>query len=1293
MAKTTVPSQYIADNAVTTAKIAANAITAEQIAGGAIVSVDLGDNSITIASIASNAVGSSEIAANAVGNSEIAANAVDSAEIVSGSIDTVHLSADAVDGTKIGDDSIDSEHYVDGSIDTAHIGDSQVTNAKLANSSVTVNSNSVALGASITLDTDDVGEGSTNLYYTDARAQSAISAGTGITVSSGEISIAGNAITATMISANAVGSSEIAANSVNSAEIAANAVSTSELASTAAPTFASITTTGDGDIGGNLTVTGNLQVDGTTTTINSTNLSIDDLNITLAAGAANAAAADGAGITVDGASATITYDGTNDEWKFNRSLKINGPTGGSNPQIEFLNTNGVIRGGKNIAGTGTDTLQLFNNGLGVAVEYGGFVGIGTSSPSKLLTIGSTTTANPTVRIVNSLTAGSDTAMYSFGLDDTTDFAGIKLDHTERVTKGLQVFTASGYGYPITFAASSTTPQMTLDTSGNLGIGATSAFDNKLEVDGGAVRVRGISNPSVKFNNGDVEVVAIRLNAGATGTLGLRGDSVLIDASGNVGIGTSSPEQKLHIAEANGGGIGPQLVLDNYAGSTLNSACEISFLTDGGASSTGTRNARITAINTNAGNGATALTFHTWSGSSDEERMRITSLGNVGIGINDPATKVHIVGGSNNTVSQANANLNVEGAGGNGLVIGTMVAPTYASYIQSGFVDNFATAVYPLLLNPSGGNVGIGTTPATRLHVNSGTTAQIMRLERDGSAVYDFTVTDGGDGAAQLYFQAVTNNTGYNFQSKNASGTSINALFINPDGNIGVGTTSPDVQLEVAGASGSSSTLKLSGRPDWTAGNGQYNVGNIFGENLGAGVNTTRIKLDGDDTSGTIQFYTANSGTLTSAMVIDNSQNVVFGSTTNYSRFDSVGNLLIEQGGAIRFESASNDYSTQYSAIGYTSRGYSTSQRYWHHLISKGGTHITINSDGGSTDSENPQDDFVIWQGTQDTAEPLFRVSNTGRVIAKQNYEIGNHKTNKEEFGVNAINTVDTATSDINTTITNTYENRPGVYWLNFNSKRFRAFIKPNWLQSRNWVLAAKFFSHMDMPSGSSLWTNDTSWNGGDFDLNNGHFSKYGNVWRYFGFDRLAMQMGDRVAPIMQFSSTQTLYGAFSGGRAANGGGVSPTSTDPALSVGATYHGMINYLGGTFTDLVGLEDKMQSYGLNKWANNSANSTSANNQGSRSLTAGGKGFELTVEDSHDNIGGNDSIGFAGAWIGCPLDEGNCNPLATASNFGADSGFGFGGGCGNNARTWTSGIAEWNRGNEVANYLPAYIWLSID
>jgi hypothetical protein len=59
---------------------------------------------------------------------------------------------------------------------------------------------------------------------------------------------------------------------------------------------------------GTVIIAGNLQVDGTTTTLNSTTLTIDDKNIVLASGATTAAEADGAGITIDGANATFTFE-------------------------------------------------------------------------------------------------------------------------------------------------------------------------------------------------------------------------------------------------------------------------------------------------------------------------------------------------------------------------------------------------------------------------------------------------------------------------------------------------------------------------------------------------------------------------------------------------------------------------------------------------------------------------------------------------------------------------------------------------------------------------------------------------------------------------------------------------------------------------------------------------------------------------------------------------------------------------------------------------------------------------
>ena len=72
---------------------------------------------------------------------------------------------------------------------------------------------------------------------------------------------------------------------------------------------------------GTVQILGNLQVEGTTTTINSTTVSINDKNIILADSAANAAAADGAGITIAGANATLQYSASGDKFVFNKSFE------------------------------------------------------------------------------------------------------------------------------------------------------------------------------------------------------------------------------------------------------------------------------------------------------------------------------------------------------------------------------------------------------------------------------------------------------------------------------------------------------------------------------------------------------------------------------------------------------------------------------------------------------------------------------------------------------------------------------------------------------------------------------------------------------------------------------------------------------------------------------------------------------------------------------------------------------------------------------------------------------------
>lgn len=76
--------------------------------------------------------------------------------------------------------------------------------------------------------------------------------------------------------------------------------------------------------GGQVLVLGDLVVQGTQTIINSTTMSVNDLNLVLADSAADATAANGAGITVNGAAATITYSVAGDKWNTNKDLDVGG---------------------------------------------------------------------------------------------------------------------------------------------------------------------------------------------------------------------------------------------------------------------------------------------------------------------------------------------------------------------------------------------------------------------------------------------------------------------------------------------------------------------------------------------------------------------------------------------------------------------------------------------------------------------------------------------------------------------------------------------------------------------------------------------------------------------------------------------------------------------------------------------------------------------------------------------------------------------------------------------------------
>jgi hypothetical protein len=90
----------------------------------------------------------------------------------------------------------------------------------------------------------------------------------------------------------------------------------------------------------NLTVSGDLEVQGNVVSVNTATLNVEDKNITIANGAINSSQADGAGITIAGANASITYQNTGDKLVVNKPLDVTGNLNISNSA--FLNSDPVI---------------------------------------------------------------------------------------------------------------------------------------------------------------------------------------------------------------------------------------------------------------------------------------------------------------------------------------------------------------------------------------------------------------------------------------------------------------------------------------------------------------------------------------------------------------------------------------------------------------------------------------------------------------------------------------------------------------------------------------------------------------------------------------------------------------------------------------------------------------------------------------------------------------------------------------------------------------------------------------
>jgi len=224
----------------------------------------------------------------------------------------------------------------------------------------------------------------------------------------------------------------------------------------------------DVTIPNNLTVTGDLLVQGNTTTLNTSTLAVEDKNIVIANGSTTDAAADGAGITIKGATEkTLNWVDATDSWTSseNFDLAANKTYSIGSSSVLSSTTLGATVVNSSLASVGTITTGTWN-GSTISISHGG--------------TGATTAAAARTNL--GLTIGTDVQGYDVEL---AALAGL----TSAANK-LAYFTGSGtasltdltsYGRDLIASASAAVARTTL------GLGTIAVQNsNNVSITGGSI---------------------------------------------------------------------------------------------------------------------------------------------------------------------------------------------------------------------------------------------------------------------------------------------------------------------------------------------------------------------------------------------------------------------------------------------------------------------------------------------------------------------------------------------------------------------------------------------------------------------------------------------------------------------------------------------------------------------------------------------------------------------------------------------------------------------------------------
>jgi hypothetical protein len=371
------------------------------------------------------------------------------------------------------------------------------------------------------------------------------------------------------------------------------------------------------------------------------------------------------------------------------------------------------------------------------IDSSGNVGIGTSSPDYKLEVEEAGTGSGLGGIAAATATAGGNAGYRWVTGGTARFAMATVGSAG--LEGLRIYDNNN-----------TAERLRIDSSGNVGIGTSSPAAKVHLKDETATAVQllqlesGWNNPSgnksIEWTDAtntlgrisvDYTAPKASMRFGSLYNSGYQtGDVMTLTGDGNVGIGTSSPTQKLHITDS-----APFARLESTSTSyngftTKNDSGNFYFgIDDSGGTFYGSAYARAIYAD-----GAYPVTFYT----NAAERMRITSSGNVGIGTSSPATLLDIQG---------------VGGGATSPIVTATTGTNYIGWKSTNTGGSFWTAID----NSTGSSFSTGTAYARVLWSNgaypmvfSTNSTERMRIDASGNLLVGKTVTGFGTAGIELH---------------------------------------------------------------------------------------------------------------------------------------------------------------------------------------------------------------------------------------------------------------------------------------------------------------------------------------------------------------------------------------------------------------------------------------------------------------------------------------------------------------------------------------------------------------